>query len=103
MSAESGRSPVTPAWPARRCRCAGADGRWASASPDGDLTGASRLAIDLIGTGQPGLADRRGECIHSACGHHKCFVERSVRTARQADIVIANHAGDDPGRLERAR
>ena len=70
--------------------------RWASASPDGDLTGASFPAwlIDLIGTrASLGLADRRGECIHSACLHyHKCFVERSVRTARQADIVIANHA-----------
>ena len=70
--------------------------RWASASPDGDLTGASFPAwlIDLIGTrASLGLADRRGECIHSACSHyHKCFVERSVRTARQADIVIANHA-----------
>ena len=70
--------------------------RWASASPDGDLTGASFPAwlIDLIGTRTSlGLADRRGECIHSACVHyHKCFVERSIRTARQADIVIANHA-----------
>ena len=70
--------------------------RWASASPDGDLTGASFPAwlIDLIGTRPSlGLADRRGECIHSACVHyHKCFVEKSIRTARQADIVIANHA-----------
>ena len=57
--------------------------RWASASPD-DLTGASfRLAVDLIGTGRLGLADRRGECIHSACSHyHKCFVERSVPPGR---------------------
>ncbi|MGB0819089.1 MAG: ATP-dependent DNA helicase, partial [Candidatus Puniceispirillaceae bacterium] len=70
--------------------------RWASASPDGDLTGSSFPAwlIDLIGTRTSlGLADRRGECIHSACLHyHKCFVEKSIRTARQADIVIANHA-----------
>ena len=70
--------------------------RWASASPDGDLTGSSFPAwlIDLIGTRTSlGLADRRGECIHSACLHyHKCFVEKSIRAARQADIVIANHA-----------
>ena len=70
--------------------------RWASASPDGDLTGSSFPAwlIDLIGTRNSlGLADRRGECIHSACLHyHKCFVEKSIRAARQADIVIANHA-----------
>ena len=39
------------------------------------------------------LADRRGECIYSACEHYrKCFVERTIRRARQADIVIANHA-----------
>ena len=70
--------------------------RWASASPDGDLTGSSFPAwlIDLIGARTSlGLADRRGECIHSACLHyHKCFVEKSIRAARQADIVIANHA-----------
>jgi ATP-dependent DNA helicase DinG len=40
-----------------------------------------------------GLADRRGECIFSACDHyHRCFVEKSVRRAQRADIVIANHA-----------
>ncbi len=70
--------------------------RWASASADGDLTGSSFPAwlIDLIGArASLSLADRRGECIHSACPHyHKCFVEKSIRTARQADIVIANHA-----------
>ena len=70
--------------------------RWASASSDGDLTGASFPAwlVDLIGTRLSiGLADRRGECIHSACLHyHKCFGEKSIRAARQADIVIANHA-----------
>lgn len=70
--------------------------RWAAASPDGDLTGTSFPAwlVDLIGRRLTlGLADRRGECIHSACPHyHKCFVEKSVRGARQADIVVANHA-----------
>ena len=70
--------------------------RWAAASPDGDFTGASFPAwlVDLIGPRwSSGLADRRGECIHSACPHyHKCFVEKSVRGARQADIVVANHA-----------
>ena len=39
------------------------------------------------------LADRRGECIYSACSHYrKCFIEKSTRKARKADIVIANHA-----------
>ncbi len=70
--------------------------RWASASSDGDLTGASFPAwlVDLIGKRLSlGLADRRGECIHSACMHYyKCFGEKSIRRARHADIVIANHA-----------
>ena len=70
--------------------------RWASASSDGDLTGATFPAwlVDLINSRYTlGLADRRGECIHSACRHyHKCFVEKSVREAKQADIVVANHA-----------
>jgi ATP-dependent DNA helicase DinG len=40
-----------------------------------------------------GLTDRRGECIYAACPHYrKCFIEKSVRNGRRADIVIANHA-----------
>ena len=70
--------------------------RWASASSDGDLTGAGFPAwlSDILGRRYTtALADRRGECIHSGCSHyHKCFVERSIRSARTADIVIANHA-----------
>ena len=70
--------------------------RWASASPDGDLTGANFPAwlVDLINSRYSlGLADKRGECIHSACRHYKkCFVEKPIREARRADIVIANHA-----------
>ena len=55
-----------------------------------------------------GLADRRGECIYSACPHYsRCFIERSIRQARKAEIVVANHAlvmvqaltGEDLGRL----
>jgi len=39
------------------------------------------------------LADRRGECIHSACPHfRRCFVEKNVRAARHARLVVANHA-----------
>ncbi len=69
--------------------------RWASATDDGDLGGDfPAWLIDLVGGGHTlGLADRRGECIYSACPHYgRCFVERSVRRARQADLVIANHA-----------
>jgi ATP-dependent DNA helicase DinG len=40
-----------------------------------------------------GLADRRGECIHAACTHYnRCFVEKSIRGAKRADIVVTNHA-----------
>ena len=49
---------------------------------------------ELIGRGRVNwLADRRGECIHSACPHfRRCFVEKNIRKARQARIVVANHA-----------
>jgi ATP-dependent DNA helicase DinG len=70
--------------------------RWVAATRDGDLGGADfpGWLVDVIGRARTlALADRRGECIHSACGHHdRCFVERSVRLARRAEIVIANHA-----------
>ncbi len=70
--------------------------RWALASRDGDMLGGDLPAwlLDLIGRFRlQRLADRRGECIYSACEHYrKCFVERTIRRARTADIVIANHA-----------
>ena len=70
--------------------------RWALASRDGDMIGGDLPAwlLDLVGRSRvTRLADRRGECIYSACEHYKkCFVERTIRRARQADIVIANHA-----------
>jgi ATP-dependent DNA helicase DinG len=70
--------------------------RWVEATRDGDLAGGDMPGwlADITGRGRTlGLADRRGECIYSACEHyHRCFVERSIRKARRADIVIANHA-----------
>ena len=70
--------------------------RWAGATRDGDIAGGDfpGWLADLIGRDRSlGLADRRGECIYSACDHYrKCFIERSVRRARRASIVIANHA-----------
>ncbi|WP_374440851.1 ATP-dependent DNA helicase [Stella sp.] len=70
--------------------------RWAAASRDGDMVGGDFPAwlAQLVGRGRTlGLTDRRGECVYSACPHyHKCFIERSVRRARRAEIVIANHA-----------
>jgi ATP-dependent DNA helicase DinG len=80
----------------RRATALGLMARWAGASNDGDLTGASFPAwlLDLLGRAQTtGLADRRGECIHAACTHYnRCFVEKSIRAAKRADIVVTNHA-----------
>jgi ATP-dependent DNA helicase DinG len=49
---------------------------------------------DLLGRGLTvDLTDTRGECIYGACRHYRrCFVERSIRRARRAEIVVANHA-----------
>jgi ATP-dependent DNA helicase DinG len=70
--------------------------RWAAATRDGDLTGGDfpGWLSELHGRGRTfGLADRRGECVYSACDHYRrCFIERNIRRARRADIVIANHA-----------
>lgn len=70
--------------------------RWAAATRDGDLSGGDfpGWLSGLLGYNYTvGLADKRGECIYSACDHyHRCFVERSVRKARHAELVIANHA-----------
>lgn len=75
---------------------AGIMARWAAATRDGDLSGGDfpGWLTGLLGNLHTvGLADRRGECIYSACDHyHRCFVERSVRKARHAEIVVANHA-----------
>ena len=70
--------------------------RWAANTSDGSMIGgdfAGWLA-DLVGRGRAaGLADRRGECIYSACAHYsKCFIEHGIRRARRAEIVVANHA-----------
>ncbi|MSO71035.1 MAG: ATP-dependent DNA helicase [Alphaproteobacteria bacterium] len=69
--------------------------RWLAATRDGDLGGDLPAWLpQLFGAALTSeLADRRGECIYSACVHYdRCFVERSVRRARKAELVIANHA-----------
>ncbi|MHA1536848.1 MAG: ATP-dependent DNA helicase [Alphaproteobacteria bacterium] len=76
--------------------CVGLIARWASHSRGGAMIGgdfAGWLA-DLVGWGRAlGLADRRGECIYSACAHYtRCFIEHGIRRARRAEIVVANHA-----------
>jgi ATP-dependent DNA helicase DinG len=70
--------------------------RWITASDAGDLVAGDfpGWLAELIGFGRVNwLADRRGECVHSACAHfRRCFVEKNIRKARQARIVVANHA-----------
>jgi ATP-dependent DNA helicase DinG len=72
--------------------------RWLQATADGDMTGGDFPAWlpGLFAGGQAGpggLVDRRGECVHAACPHYRtCFVEKSIRASRRADIVVANHA-----------
>ncbi len=70
--------------------------RWIQATRDGDMIGGDFPAWlgDLLGRRRTvELTDTRGECIYSACNHYgKCFIEKSVRRARRARLVIANHA-----------
>ncbi len=70
--------------------------RWAAATVDGDIQGGDLPGwfFEVFGAATllP-LADRRGECIHGACPHYKkCFVEHTIRRARTAELVVANHA-----------
>jgi ATP-dependent DNA helicase DinG len=70
--------------------------RWALVTADGDIQGGDLPGwlAELFGTAAIlGLADRRGECIHAACPHwRRCFVEHTIRRARAAPLVVANHA-----------
>lgn len=70
--------------------------RWVAHTRDGDMGGGDFpgwLAALAGPRRTSGLADRRGECVHSACPHwRRCFVERAVRRSREADLVVANHA-----------
>lgn len=83
--------------------------RWARYTRDGDMIGGdfpSWLGAHFGAGRIAGLTDRRGECLYSACAHfRKCFVEKTARKAKHADLVVANHAlvvaqaamrGDDP-------
>ncbi len=70
--------------------------RWAVATRDGDMVGGDfpGWLADLLGRDLTvDLTDTRGECIYTACRHfYKCFIERAIRKARRAEIVVANHA-----------
>lgn len=75
--------------------------RWALHTRDGDMTGGDYPGWlpGLFATGPShqasaaNLVDRRGECVHAACPHYRtCFVEKTIRASRRADLVVANHA-----------
>ena len=70
--------------------------RWAAVTEDGDIHGGDLPGWlgELHGAAFVAtLADRRGECIHGACTHYRrCFVEHTIRRARTAKLVVANHA-----------
>jgi ATP-dependent DNA helicase DinG len=70
--------------------------RWAAYTRDGDMVGGDLpgwLPTLFRKAGTTALTDRRGECVYAGCPHYrKCFIERSIRRAEEADIVIANHA-----------
>ena len=70
--------------------------RWVARTRGGDMVGGDfpGWLAELLGHQRTlGLTDRRGECIYSACQHYgKCFIERGIRRARHARIVVANHA-----------
>ena len=67
--------------------------RWISSHTDGDLSGVGFPAFLAATMPLSTVTDRRGECIYAACPHYRsCFIERAIRHARRASIVVANHA-----------
>jgi ATP-dependent DNA helicase DinG len=75
---------------------AGLMARWIMDAKSGDLSGPEfpGWLPGILGSALTlGLADRRGECVFSACDHYRrCFSERAIRKAKRSSLVIANHA-----------
>ncbi|HVZ69843.1 MAG TPA: ATP-dependent DNA helicase [Rhizomicrobium sp.] len=79
--------------PGQRAVALGLVARWISATADGDLSGQNFPAFLAASFPLSEITDRRGECIYAACSHYRsCFIERAIRRARHAPIVVANHA-----------
>ncbi|MEI9995373.1 MAG: ATP-dependent DNA helicase [Rhizomicrobium sp.] len=79
--------------PGQRTVAVGLISRWVGVTPDGDVSGFGFPAF--LGSSMPlgEITDRRGECVYAACPHYRtCFIERAIRRARHAPIVVANHA-----------
>ncbi|GAA0586367.1 helicase C-terminal domain-containing protein [Rhizomicrobium electricum] len=67
--------------------------RWVAATADGDISGSGFPAFLAAYLPLREITDRRGECIYAACPHYRvCFIEKIVRRAKNAQIVVANHA-----------
>jgi ATP-dependent DNA helicase DinG len=79
--------------PGQRSVALGLIARWISSGTDGDLSGVGFPAFLAATMPLSTVTDRRGECIYAACPHYRlCFIERAIRRARHASIVVANHA-----------
>jgi ATP-dependent DNA helicase DinG len=79
--------------PGQRAVALGLVARWIGATADGDISGVGFPAFLAASFSLNEITDRRGECIYAACPHYRtCFIERAVRRARHAPIVVANHA-----------
>jgi ATP-dependent DNA helicase DinG len=79
--------------PGPRSVALGLIARWIGSGTDGDISGAGFPAFLAASLPLSEVTDRRGECIYAACPHYRiCFIERAIRRARHAPIVIANHA-----------
>ncbi len=79
--------------PGQRNVALGLAARWVSATTDGDVSGAGFPAFLAASMPLRDITDRRGECIYSGCPHYRtCFIEKAIRRARHAPIVVANHA-----------
>jgi ATP-dependent DNA helicase DinG len=79
--------------PGQRTVALGLIARWVFATRDGDISGAGFPAFLASSLPLSEITDRRGECVYAACPHYRsCFIERAIRRARHAPIVVANHA-----------
>jgi ATP-dependent DNA helicase DinG len=79
--------------PGQRTVALGLIARWVGVTSDGDVSGAGFPAFLAASLPLGEITDRRGECIYAACPHYRsCFIERAIRRARHAPIVVANHA-----------
>lgn len=69
--------------------------RWAMNSSDGAVIDGDFPSWLMSDSDSPvdDIRDRNQECSHGACPHHRrCFAEHTTRRARNASLVLVNHA-----------